>query len=439
MWRILSLSILIAILFLVNACDEEKVITQETSVDATNNGFQSKAVAEIFANNCSTSGCHEDSNPASGLSLKNFSELMKGSSNRSNGTIADYGGEVIIPFRLQESLLYQMIAGNVTPISPHNNISLSQADIDSIKNWIENGARDFNGNIPFSNSSSYKVFVCDQGSDMISVIDGSSNVVSRIIDVDYIPNPDSPHMVKERGDYFYVTLIGAGKFLKISKQNYEIVGEVDGIKKAGMIQISPDGNKVYVSRSSTSDPIYNSIYVININNMSLIKEIVLPWPVNGVPHGLALTPDGKKLYVANLTLSRIGIVDAENDDATGDIGLPPGTEPMQTIISPDGDYLYVSARGTSKLMVFNTQTDTLITQIDVDGMPMQIAVTSDGNKIYLGSMMMHTVNVIQKNGNTWTRIKQISHAGFNMIHGCDITSDDRYVYVSSRNTDGMSG
>ena len=24
-----------------------------------------------------------------------------------------------------------------------------------------------------------------------------------------------------------------------------------------------------------------------------------------------------------------------------------------------------------------------------------------------------------------------------MIHGCDITSDDKYVYVSSRNTDGM--
>ena len=89
------------------------------------------------------------------------------------------------------------------------------------------------------------------------------------------------------------------------------------------------------------------------------------------------------------------------------------------------------------MLVFDTDTDELITEVSVDGMPMQLAVTSDGNKIYVGSMMMHTVNVIQKNGNTWTRIKQISHPGFRMIHGCDISSDDKYVYVSSRNTDGM--
>jgi DNA-binding beta-propeller fold protein YncE len=51
-------------------------------------------------------------------------------------------------------------------------------------------------------------------------------------------------------------------------------------------------------------------------------------------------------------------------------------------------------------------------------------------------MMMHDVNVIQKNGKSWTKIKEITHPGFRMLHGCDITSDDRYVYVSSRNDDG---
>jgi DNA-binding beta-propeller fold protein YncE len=67
---------------------------------------------------------------------------------------------------------------------------------------------------------------------------------------------------------------------------------------------------------------------------------------------------------------------------------------------------------------------------------MHINFTSDGNKIYVGSMMMHNVNVIEKNGSKWIKTKDITHPGFNMIHGCDISSDDRYVYVSSRNTNG---
>lgn len=427
--------LLVLSVFFIYACNEEKMITPQQVVDDTNNGFQSKAVAEIFANNCATSGCHSGSTPSSGLSIKSFSDLIKGSSNRSGGVIPNYGGDVVIPFRVQESLLYQMITGNVTPSSPHDAIALSQADTDTIKNWIMNGTRDFNGNSPFNNPS-YRVYVCDQLSDKISVIDGDSKVVSAIIDLSQSGSPAKPHMVKVRDGFLYVTLISAGKFLKINTSDYSVVGEVSGITKAGMIQISPDGSKAYVSRSSTSDPIFNSIYDININNMTLRKEITLLWPTGGVPHGIALTPDGKKLYVANLTLSRIGIIDADLDEATGDISLPAGTEPMQTMISPDGNYLYVSARGTGKLMVFDTHKDTLITEVDVDAMPMQIAVTSDGNKIYVGSFMTNTVNVIQKNGNTWTRIKQISHPGFSMLHGCDITSDDKYVYVSSRNEDG---
>jgi YVTN family beta-propeller protein len=204
-----------------------------------------------------------------------------------------------------------------------------------------------------------------------------------------------------------------------------------------MIILHPNRTKAFVSRSSTSDPIFQSIYAIDISNMTLISEIEIATP--GVPHGMALTPDGSKLYIANLTLSRISIVDGNTNEYGNydDIVLPPGTEPMQTMISPDGNYLYVSARGTGKLMVFDTSTDTLITEVSVDMMPMQIAITSDGNKIYVGSMMMSTVNVVEKSGNVWTRTKQISHPGFRMIHGCDITSDDRYVYVSSRNTDGM--
>jgi YVTN family beta-propeller protein len=418
---------------LIISCDSDTVLPEQI-VDETNNGFETFEVAEIFASSCATSDCHMGNSPVSGLSISNYSELLKGSTNRSNGTVPNYGGEDVIAFNSIKSLVYQFITNNVTPIAPHDAISLTQEQISAIKLWIDNGAKDFNKNSPFLNPT-YRVYVCNQSSDAISVIDGDAKVVSALIDVDFLQSPGKPHMVKERDGFIYVTLISTGKLLKISTSNYTVVGEVSGITKAGMIHISPDGTKAYVSRSSTSDPVFNEIFVVDITNMTVIKELLLP--AFGVPHGIALTHDGTILYVANLTADRISIVDAVNDEFVEDIVLPQGTEPMQTSISPDGLYLYISARGTNMLMVIDTETKAVVAEVPMAAGPMHIAVSSDGNKIYIPSMIGNVVNVVIKNDSSWSKTNEISHAGFNMMQGVALTEDDRYLYVSSRNTNGL--
>ena len=90
--------------------------------------------------------------------------------------------------------------------------------------------------------------------------------------LDFNSTIDAPHMVKEFGDYIYVSIISAGKFLKIRKSDNQIVAEVLGLEKPGMIQINLTGTKAYVSRSSTSPSIYNTIYVIDLTSMSLVKR-----------------------------------------------------------------------------------------------------------------------------------------------------------------------
>ena len=130
-----------------------------------------------------------------------------------------------------------------------------------------------------------------------------------------------------------------------------------------------------------------------------------------------------------------------NDEFVDDIILPLGTEPMESMISPDGNYLYVSGMGVDKVIVVDAISDSVFTEINVSEMPMHIAVSSTGNRIYVSTMMHSTtgssVDVIEKSGSSWNRIAQITDHRFNMLHGCDITKDDKYVYVSSRNIDGM--
>ncbi len=417
---------------IINSCKDNSV--QSPNAVNNNNGFANKQVADIFATSCATSNCHSGTNAPGGLSIDNYSDLMKGSIKRDNQSGTNYGGEVVIPFNSDKSLLYQMLLGNVSPLPPHDAISLSDSEITAIKNWIDEGAKDNNGDVPFSNPS-YMVYVCNQAGDAVSVIDGDAKVVSRIIDVDFNQSIDAPHMVKERDGYLYVTLIGDGKFLKYRTDTFEKVGEVGGIEKAGMIWISPDGNKAFVSRSSTSSPIYTSIFAVDINNMTIIKEIQMP--VTGVPHGIALTPDGTKLYVANLTQHRISVIDAVNNEYDHDIVLPQDYEPMQANISPDAKYLYICERHYGKFLIIDTQTENIIQEVQLDPMPMHIAVTSDGNKIYIASMGASVVDIVTKNDTTWTKTGTISHPYFNMLHGCDLTADGKYLYVSSRNQDGM--
>ena len=72
------------------ACDEETVIPL---VDETNNGFQSKEVAEIFAQNCLDAGCHGNSEPHHDLKFTTYSEMIKGSIGRT----MDHPLDKIIP------------------------------------------------------------------------------------------------------------------------------------------------------------------------------------------------------------------------------------------------------------------------------------------------------------------------------------------------------
>jgi len=424
------LNLIIAIVVFQSCSDSSSdPISEDVQKD-----FESEGLAKLFIDNCSSELCHGGSNPQQSLSLESHAKLIEGSYNRSSNGVQKIGGEVVIPFYPEKSILYKMITGESQPQMPFNLPMLSNENIELIRNWIASGAKNKNGEIPFSRIPSHRVYVCNQGSDFVSVIDGDAKVVSRLINVDQIDEVDSPHMVQESGEYFYVTLIATGKLLKISKSTLSIVGETPGIEKAGMIKITSDGTKAYISRSSTSPSVYSTVYFVDLNSMSILKEIDLV--VTGVPHGIALTPDGSKLYAANLTKNVISIVNTTNNETESFINFEENIEPMQTEISPDGKYLFVSARGTSELIVIDAAADTVIQRIEVKPMPMHISVNSTSDKIYVTSMGANVLMVLEKIGNQWMLTHEISHPAFSQLHGCDITSDDKYVYVSGRNTNG---
>ena len=107
-------------------------------------------VAKIIVNKCASSGCHNDASyqGAADLNTSTYANLFKGSSN----------GSPVIPYRSDFSSLcyfintYAEYGLTNIPTMPLNNKALTKDEVKTIKDWIDNGAPDVNGNIMWSDN-----------------------------------------------------------------------------------------------------------------------------------------------------------------------------------------------------------------------------------------------------------------------------------------------
>lgn len=61
-------------------------------------------------------------------------------------------------------------------------------------------------------------------------------------------------------------------------------------------------------------------------------EILATVPMAGTPHGLALTPDGKELWVAEMAANAVAVVDTAQRKVV--VTLPVGNRPHLILIRP---------------------------------------------------------------------------------------------------------
>lgn len=100
----------------------------------------SNQVQPIFTANCALSGCHAGASPQDGMSL----EAGKAYDNIVNKPNIDFGNYLIVePFYSDSSFLYFKITGNsiAGPRMPYQKRPLPDSSIQTIKLWIDQGAK----------------------------------------------------------------------------------------------------------------------------------------------------------------------------------------------------------------------------------------------------------------------------------------------------------
>ena len=187
------------------------------------------------------------------------------------------------------------------------------------------------------------------------------------------------------------------------------------------VAVNPDGSKVYVSGFGS--------YAVSVIDTS--TSVVSTIPAPRVEWGVAISPDGSKAYVTETALANIpdnvSVIDTSTNSIVATIGV--GIFPTGIALTPDGSKVYVANAGIypnpSTVSVIDTSTDTVTDTINVGVDPAGVAVSPDGSKVYVANWP-GTVSVI--NTATNTVVNTISVGG--NAYGVAVSPDGSRLYVS---------
>jgi DNA-binding beta-propeller fold protein YncE len=164
------------------------------------------------------------------------------------------------------------------------------------------------------------------------------------------------------------------------------------------VAVSPDGRFAFVSlEDSGSIAVYNLHHALTDGFGA--SDLVGLIPVGLAPVGMAVSPDGRWLYVTSElaadpligrqgSLTVISMARAESDPAASVVAtVDAGCSPVRVITSADGSVVWVTARGSDQLLGFSAarlRTDpahSLVASVGVGEAPVGLELVDHGSKI----------------------------------------------------------
>lgn len=216
---------------------------------------------------------------------------------------------------------------------------------------------------------------------LFTAVNNTANPVKATVTVTPLPAPA----------YGYVANINANNVSVINLATNATVATIPvGIQPTG-VAVSPDGKRVYVTNQSLIGPVNPStVSVIDVASNTVITNITVGYR----PFGIAISADGSRLYVTNQSPSNsVSIINTANNTVIQTIPTI-GENPQSVAVSPDGTRLYVTNNSNSYISVINTATTAVLTWIQGGAGPMGIAVSPDNSRIYVANSSSNTVSVI---------------------------------------------
>jgi YVTN family beta-propeller protein len=114
--------------------------------------------------------------------------------------------------------------------------------------------------------------------------------------------------------------------------------------------------------------------------------------VDPKPHGLAVSEDGSRVYLASDRTGNFQVVDTRTGRVTAQI--PIGNDPNQMTLTRDGRFAYVPVRGDNKIAVVELDPLRLVKLLPSPPGPHDAYTSADGTRIYVGAQYGNAIVVI---------------------------------------------
>ena len=130
--------------------------------------------------------------------------------------------------------------------------------------------------------------------------------------------------------------------------------------------------RAYVANADT-----NTVSVVDTASNTVLATIPVG-PIPFAPIGIAITPDGTRVYVTNAgdpfdrANGTVAVIDTATDTVVATISV--GILPEAVAITPDGTRAYVANTGTSTVSVIDTASLNVVSTIRVGKSPWGVAI-----------------------------------------------------------------
>jgi YVTN family beta-propeller protein len=221
----------------------------------------------------------------------------------------------------------------------------------------------------------------------------------------------------------YITNTKSNTISIIDTRTLEVTGTIPlGAGKPNRVVFTPDGRTAWVVYDKSHD-----LGIVDAETRKLVKRV----KIGGNPYNLAVSPDGRFLYVLDWSS------DTSNDEVIAydlkadkiEWRLEVSTWPAHGLFSRDGKLLYVSGETAGDLTVIDLASRTAVARIvHGGGDAMGLALSPDGKTLYAGAG--ENKSVLKIDTATHKQVASIAMPG--VVHETTLTLDGKFLYVTLR-------
>src|SRR5213595_1978432 len=183
----------------------------------------------------------------------------------------------------------------------------------------------------------------DKSADGLGVIDP---VAHKLIDHWHVGSDPEQFAISKDGKFAFIANEDDASASIVDLSSGQSRGKIKVSEEPEGMGVNPTNGEVYVTCEEKGE-----VFVIDPEQQPVIAKI----DTGGRPRSVAFLPDGSRAYAACENGGYLAVIDARSHQLSSKIQLPTGSLPMGTAISKDGNELYVSTGRGNTVAVIDTQ------------------------------------------------------------------------------------